>query len=126
MNALAVALVVYVVALFGVALYSRGKVESAEDYLVAGRRLGLPLASATLLATWFGAGTLLTASEEIRAGGAVRARCNPSADPVATVEGNPRFREGTREAGKGRTSRGEVLSASHCCGSIQSGRTRRA
>jgi SSS family solute:Na+ symporter len=99
MSALAIALVVYVVALFGVAFYSSGRVESAEDYLVAGRRLGLPLASATLLATWFGAGTLLTASEEIRAGGAVRAALDPIGAGLCLVVAGAFFARPLREMG---------------------------
>lgn len=97
MNGLAIALIVYVVVLFGVALYSRGRVETAEDYLVAGRRLGLPLASATLLATWFGAGTLLTASEEIRAGGAVRAALDPIGAGVCLLLAGAFFARPLRE-----------------------------
>ncbi len=77
MSALGIAIIVYVGALFGVALWANGRVETHEDFLVAGRRLGAPLAAATLLATWFGAGTLLTATDEIRAGGAVRAALDP-------------------------------------------------
>jgi SSS family solute:Na+ symporter len=98
-SALAIALIVYVAALFGVALYSRGKVESAEDYLVAGRRLGLPLASATLLATWFGAGTLLTASEEIRAGGAARAALDPIGAGLCLLLAGAFFARPLREMG---------------------------
>ena len=43
--------------------------KNEEDYIVAGRRLPLSLATATLLATWFGAGILLTATDEICAEG---------------------------------------------------------
>ena len=50
-----------------------------EDYVVAGRRLPLSLASATLLATWFGAGTLLAVADEVLRrppdGAAVVIRC---------------------------------------------------
>lgn len=61
-----IALGVYLVLTYGIAIWSNRQVETAEDYLVAGRRLGFPLAWATLLATWFGAGTLLTATDEVR------------------------------------------------------------
>ena len=66
---LAVTIGVYLILIFALALMARRRVKTEEDYLVAGRRLPLPLATATLLATWFGAGTLLTATDEIRAEG---------------------------------------------------------
>lgn len=74
---LAVVLSGYVVALFAIALWARGKIHTAEDYLVAGRRLPLSLATATLFATWFGAGTLLTATDEVRAEGLRAAALEP-------------------------------------------------
>jgi Na+/proline symporter len=52
-------------------------VEDADDFLVAGRRLPLPLASATLFATWFGAGTMLTAADEVRAEGLAATALEP-------------------------------------------------
>jgi SSS family solute:Na+ symporter len=66
---LAVALAVYLALMFGLALFVRDKVNDEEDFLVAGRRLPLSLAWATLFATWFGAGTLLASADEIRATG---------------------------------------------------------
>ena len=63
---IACTLLLYVVVSYALAWRFSRKIESREDYLVAGRRLPLPLASATLLATWFGAGTLLTAADEVR------------------------------------------------------------
>ena len=67
--ALAVTIGIYLILIFALALMARRRVKTEEDYLVAGRRLPLSLATATLLATWFGAGTLLTATDEIRAEG---------------------------------------------------------
>ncbi len=72
-----VVLGVNVVVLFGVAFWARGRTETSEDYLVAGRRLGLPLATATLFATWFGAGTLLVATQEVRVEGIRAAALDP-------------------------------------------------
>ncbi|MEZ4466974.1 MAG: sodium:solute symporter family protein [bacterium] len=59
----------YVLVMFGISAMAQKRVESVEDFVVAGRRLSMPLATATLLATWFGAGTLMTASDEVRARG---------------------------------------------------------
>jgi len=74
---LAVLLGLYVVAMFAIALVAKSRIHSAEDYLVAGRRLPLSLAWATLFATWFGAGTLLTATDEVRAEGLRAAALEP-------------------------------------------------
>src|SRR5690606_28853098 len=74
---LAVALVAFVVLMFGIGLRAQARIRTLEDYLVAGRKLSWPLASATLFATWFGAGTLLTATDEIRAEGLRAAALEP-------------------------------------------------
>ena len=49
-----VGILIYVCIVIGIGLYSKRKIKSAEDYLVAGRSLGLPLNSATLTAAFFG------------------------------------------------------------------------
>ena len=66
---LAVAVLIYLFVLLGLSLWSREKIRTEEDYLVAGRRLPTTLATFTLFATWFGAGTLMTATDEIRTEG---------------------------------------------------------
>ena len=42
------------------------KVETQEDYLVAGRKLSLFLCWGTMIATWFGAEAMTAASENAR------------------------------------------------------------
>ncbi len=74
---LAIALVSFVVLMLGIGWRASGRIKTIEDYLVAGRRLSLPLAAATLFATWFGAGTLLTATDEVRAEGLRAAALEP-------------------------------------------------
>lgn len=74
---LGTALVLYVAVMFAIALWARGRIRDTEDYLVAGRKLPLMLAGPTLFATWFGAGTLLTATDEVRADGLVKAALDP-------------------------------------------------
>src|SRR5690606_40785959 len=76
-TALGVALVAFVVLMFGIGFRARARIHTLEDYLVAGRKLSWPLASATLFATWFGAGTLLTATDETRAEGLRAAALEP-------------------------------------------------
>ncbi|MEX1366509.1 MAG: sodium:solute symporter [Nannocystaceae bacterium] len=60
---------VYGVLMLVIAARARRRIASVEDYVVAGRRLPFGLAMPTLLATWFGAGTLLAVSDEVRASG---------------------------------------------------------
>ncbi len=74
---LGVSIVVYVAVMYAIGFYAARQVTSAEDFIVAGRRLPLSLAWMTLLATWFGAGTLLTVADEVRAGGLRRAALDP-------------------------------------------------
>ena len=74
---IAAALGAYLLLIFGLAWWAHRRIERVEDFLVAGRRLSLPLASATLLATWFGAGTILTSADEVRAEGLRAAALEP-------------------------------------------------
>ena len=61
--------VLYVVVMYAVSWMAQRKVHSTEDFLVAGRRLPLSLSWMTLLATWFGAGTMLAATDAVRRDG---------------------------------------------------------
>ncbi|MBC7358851.1 MAG: sodium:solute symporter family protein [Desulfacinum sp.] len=54
-----VGLGIYMVLMLLVGWYASKKVQGTEDYLVAGRRLGLFLCTGTLFATWFGSGTCM-------------------------------------------------------------------
>ncbi|MEZ4451570.1 MAG: sodium:solute symporter family protein [Nannocystaceae bacterium] len=74
---LGTALVGYVLFSLALGVWVSRRVESAEDYLVAGRRLPLALSTATLLATWFGAGPMLTAADAVYRGGLARAALEP-------------------------------------------------
>ena len=76
-TAAAAVLLLYTGVLFGIAWISSRRIRDLSDYLVAGRRLGTPLASLSLLATWFGAGTLLASAEEVRAVGLSAAALEP-------------------------------------------------
>ncbi len=76
---------VYVVLMIGLGLYAGGRVKNEEDYLVAGRRLPLWLAWGTLLATWFGAATVLGSSEAARAEGVRGTILDPFASGLALI-----------------------------------------
>ena len=74
---MAAVLLLYTAVLFGIAWISSRRIHDFSDYLVAGRNLGTPLASLSLLATWFGAGTLLASAEEVRNVGLSAAALEP-------------------------------------------------
>jgi solute:Na+ symporter, SSS family len=75
----------YAVVMIGLGLFARTKVQTEEDYLVAGRRLPLWLAWGTLLATWFGAATVLGSSEAARDEGMRGTILDPFASGVALI-----------------------------------------
>jgi len=58
-----VVLAVYFVVIFGVGVYAARFVDDHTDFLLAGRRLGLGLATATLCATHFGGGFVMGSGE---------------------------------------------------------------
>ncbi len=62
---LLIAILVFLAIIMGIALLSNGKMESEEDFLVGGRSFNLWLTTFCLFSTWFGAGTLITATDEI-------------------------------------------------------------
>ncbi|RFF28995.1 MULTISPECIES: sodium:solute symporter [unclassified Wenzhouxiangella] len=58
-----IVLIVYFIAIFGVGVYASRFVGNTTDFLLAGRRLGLVLATATLCATHFGGGFVMGSGE---------------------------------------------------------------
>ena len=57
-----IALCLYVLLTLLVGIYAGRRVKDSADFVVAGRRLGIWLATGTLAATWFGTGTVLGAA----------------------------------------------------------------
>ncbi len=51
--------ILYVLISIGIGLYAGTRVRNAQDFAVAGRSLPLPVVTATVFATWFGAETVL-------------------------------------------------------------------
>ncbi|MCA9005627.1 MAG: sodium:solute symporter family protein [Planctomycetaceae bacterium] len=82
---LGILLGVYVLLMVGLGMYAGSRVNNEEDYLVAGRRLPLWLAWGTLLATWFGAATVLGSSEAARAEGVQGTILDPFASGLALI-----------------------------------------
>jgi Na+/proline symporter len=69
MSGALLAIIVYLVAQFGIALWVSRRVRDEADFFLAGRKLGPWLASFTVFATWFGAETCIgAAGEDYRAG----------------------------------------------------------
>lgn len=75
MNWILVGVLVYILIQLAIGLMVSRNIESEEDYLLAGRSLGLGLATFSIFATWFGAETCISAAgmfyEQGFAGGAV-------------------------------------------------------
>lgn len=82
---LGILLGVYVLLMVVLGMYAGSRVNNEEDYLVAGRRLPLWLAWGTLLATWFGAATVLGASEAARVEGVRGTILDPFASGLALI-----------------------------------------
>lgn len=74
---LGVTVIAYTVLMLALGWWTRGKIHDHEDFMVAGRRLPLHLAWATIVATWFGAGAMLTSTDTVRAQGLVGAALDP-------------------------------------------------
>lgn len=77
MNTITLAILGYVVLQLAVGAWVSRRVRTEEDYLVAGRRLGLPLATFTIFATWFGAETCIGAAGSIYEHGLAGGRADP-------------------------------------------------
>src|SRR5690606_9511850 len=71
--------------MFGIGFRARARIRTLEASLAAGRSLSWPLASATLFATWFGAGTLQTATDGARAEGLCAAALEPIGHGLCVV-----------------------------------------
>ncbi len=73
----AVVLSLYAVAMLVVGYYAQRRISTVEDYVVAGRRLKTSFATLTIIATWFGAESLLTTADEVAQHGVRRAMLDP-------------------------------------------------
>ena len=53
---------IYLVLMLGIGVYAAKKADSPENFIVAGRRMPIWIMSATIVATWFGGGTMMGAA----------------------------------------------------------------
>ncbi|MEO0336543.1 MAG: sodium:solute symporter, partial [Pseudomonadota bacterium] len=66
---LLIAMGIYIAVILTVAIVLKSRIRTEEDFLIGGRRFGLWLTTFSLFATWFGAGTLIAATDEVFAEG---------------------------------------------------------
>ncbi|MDP6039634.1 MAG: sodium:solute symporter, partial [Candidatus Latescibacteria bacterium] len=72
-----VGLSIYVLINLAVGIYAGRRIKDSADFVVAGRRLGIWLATGTLAATWFGTGTVLGAAGAAYKGGFLAVIADP-------------------------------------------------
>ena len=78
-------LVIYLLIILGVSIYASKQIKTKEDFIVAGRRLPLWMAWATLYATWFGAATILGAAATAREEGVIGTIVDPFGAGMALI-----------------------------------------
>ncbi len=71
------ALVVYLIAMYVIGFVAQRRVKNVEDFVLAGRRLPTSLATITIIATWFGAESLMTTADEVGNEGLRKAMLDP-------------------------------------------------
>ena len=74
---IAIALAVFFAVLFALAFWASRRIESEVDFIVAGRRMPGWVSFSTLLATWFGAGSLLISADAVYAEGVIVTALEP-------------------------------------------------
>lgn len=77
MNFVLAGLGIYLVCMVAIGLYASRKVGTPEDFIVAGKRLSLPLCTGTLAATWFGGGICIGAASAAYQGGFLAVIADP-------------------------------------------------
>ncbi len=77
MNPLLIGVLAYVLAQLAIGLVVSRRVAGEEDYLLAGRRLGLGVSTMTIFATWFGAETCIGSAGAIYEEGLSGGRADP-------------------------------------------------
>lgn len=72
------ALILYCVGLYLIGWIARRRIHNVEDFVLAGRRLPTSLAAVTIIATWFGAESLMTTADEVGNEGLRKAMLDPT------------------------------------------------
>ena len=66
---LGIAIVVFFALMVGISLWTRKKIDTGEDFIVAGRALSGIMTTATIMATWYAAETILVTADVVRSDG---------------------------------------------------------
>ena len=74
---LLIGVVIYIILMLLIGWFSSRKVSGISDFIVAGRRLPLWMATATLLATWFGAGSSMGVAATVYSDGIIGVLADP-------------------------------------------------
>ncbi len=74
---------IYLVVMLGIGIYASKRASSATNFMVAGRNLPVWICSATLIATWFGGGTMMGASGAAYEGGLLAVIADPFGGALA-------------------------------------------
>ena len=77
MNPILIGIIAFIALQLGIGYWVSRRVRSSEDFFLAGRNLGLGLASFSIFATWFGAETCLSASGRIYENGLAGGSADP-------------------------------------------------
>ncbi len=85
MSGLTIAILVYVGLQLAVGVFVSRRVETEEDYLLAGRRLGPFVAACSVFATWYGAESCVGAAGQIYRHGLTRLSVEPFAYGIALL-----------------------------------------
>ena len=72
-----ISLCIYMLVMYGIGYLAQRRVTSVDDYVLAGRRLPVSLTAITIIATWFGAESLMTTADEVAEQGWRRAMLDP-------------------------------------------------
>ena len=85
MSPLAISVILFAVITMGIAIWASRRVHNVEDFVVAGRKLSFTMATGSLIATWFGAGTLLVASDSVSLMGVRAAGMDPIGSAICLI-----------------------------------------
>jgi SSS family transporter len=78
-------IIIYILGILAVGFFAGRKVKGISDFLVAGRRLPLWMATGTLLATWFGAGSSMGVAATVFSSGIGSVIADPFAASISLI-----------------------------------------
>lgn len=64
-----ISLIAYILVMYAIGYLASRRVRNVDDYVLAGRSLPLSLTTVTMIATWFGAESLMTTTDEVAQAG---------------------------------------------------------